>query len=125
MRLQYSPEVRIVKLLCTGKIEPVLILEAFRHGADAVFVAGCLEGECHFLEGNLRARQLVDYAKELLQDAGIDPRRLEMFNMSAAMAQTFAEAVETMVERVKELGPSPLSGTVADTEAGVDAQLTP
>lgn len=125
MRLQYSPEVRIVKLLCTGKIEPVLILEAFRHGADAVFVAGCLEGECHFLEGNLRARQIVEYTKELVRDTGIDPRRLEMFNMSAAMAQTFAEAVEVMVDRVKELGPSPLSAAFVHTEAGVDAQTTP
>ncbi len=124
MRLQYSPEVRIVKLLCTGKIDPVLILEAFRHGADAVFVAGCLEGECHFLEGNLRARQMVEYAKELLKDAGIDPRRLEMFNMSAAMAQKFAEAVQVMVDRVKELGPSPLGVAVSATEAGAEGQAS-
>ena len=121
MRLQYPPEVRIVKLLCTGKVEPIFILEAFRHGADAAFVAGCMEGECHFLEGNLIARQLVEYTKQLLQDAGIDPRRLEMFNMSAAMAQKFAEAVETMVDRVKELGPSPLGTASSSIQAGVDA----
>jgi coenzyme F420-reducing hydrogenase delta subunit len=106
--MQYPPNVRIVKLLCTGKIEPVLLLEAFRHGADAVFVAGCMEGECHFLQGNLRARQVVDYTKKLLEEAGIDPSRLEMFNMSASMAQKFVEAVRTMTERVREQGPSPL-----------------
>ncbi len=111
MRLQYPSAVRVVKLLCTGKIEPILLLEAFRHGADAVFVAGCMEGECHFVEGNLRARQVVEYAKELVQDAGIDPRRLEMFNMSASMAQKFVQAVQTMTERLKELGPSPLRET--------------
>ncbi len=108
MRLQYPHTVRVVKLLCTGKVEPILLLEAFRHGADAVFVAGCMEGECHFVEGNLRARQVVEYAKELIQDAGIDSRRLEMFNMSASMAQKFVQAVHTMTERLKELGPSPL-----------------
>jgi len=78
MRLQYPHLVRVVKLLCTGKVEPILILEAFRHGADAVLVAGCLEGECHFLEGNLRAREAVEYAKRLVSDAGIEPARLEM-----------------------------------------------
>jgi coenzyme F420-reducing hydrogenase delta subunit len=108
MRLSYPANVRIVKLLCTGKVEPILILEAFRHGADAVIVAGCMEGECHFLEGNLRARQIVDYTKQLIQDAGIDPARLEMFNMSASMAHKFAAAVRTMTERLQELGPSRL-----------------
>jgi coenzyme F420-reducing hydrogenase delta subunit len=97
-----------VKLLCTGKIEPILLLEAFRHGADAVFVAGCMEGECHFLQGNLRARQVVEYTKKLLEETGIDPSRLEMFNMSASMAQKFVEAVKTMTERVRQQGPSPL-----------------
>ncbi|MCA1960207.1 MAG: hydrogenase iron-sulfur subunit [Desulfomonile sp.] len=111
MRLQYPHQVRIVKLLCTGKVEPILILEAFRHGADAVLVAGCLEGECHFLEGNLRAREAVDYAKRLISDAGIDPMRLEMFNMSASMAHKFVEAVRTMTERLQQLGPSPLNRT--------------
>ena len=108
MRIQYPHNVRIVKLLCTGKIEPILLLEAFRHGADAVLVAGCMEGECHFVEGNLRARQIVEYTKQLLQDAGMDPRRLEMFNMSASMAQKFVEAVKIMTERLLENGPSPL-----------------
>jgi coenzyme F420-reducing hydrogenase delta subunit len=114
MRFQYPHNVRIVKLLCTGKVEPVLLLEAFRQGADAVFVAGCMEGECHFVEGNLRARQIVEYAKQFVQDAGLDPRRLEMFNMSASMAQKFVAAVDTMVKRLEELGPSPLGS--ADSE---------
>ena len=121
MRLQYPHNARIVKLLCTGKVEPVFLLEAFRQGADAVFVAGCMEGECHFLEGNLRARQVVEYAKQLVQDAGLDPRRIEMFNMSASMAQKFVAAVQTMVHRLEELGPSPLNDTDGDREAPSDA----
>ncbi|MCX5861584.1 MAG: hydrogenase iron-sulfur subunit [Deltaproteobacteria bacterium] len=115
MRIQYPHNVRIVKLLCTGKIEPILLLEAFRHGADAVFVAGCMEGECHFVEGNLRARQVVEYTKQLLEDGGMDPRRLEMFNMSASMAQKFVQAVLTMATRLQELGPSPV-GDVSPSE---------
>lgn len=111
MRLQYPHQVRVVKLLCTGRIEPILILEAFRQGADAVLVAGCLEGECHFLEGNLRAREAVEYAKGLISDAGIAPLRLEMFNMSASMAHKFVDAVRTMCERIERLGPSPLNRT--------------
>lgn len=125
MRLQYPHNVRIVKLLCTGKIEPILLLEAFRHGADAVFVAGCMEGECHFVEGNLRARQIVEYTKQLLQDAGMDPRRLEMFNMSASMAQKFAEAVKVMTERLLEHGPSPLKDRVEPQPAAPAEEPSP
>jgi coenzyme F420-reducing hydrogenase delta subunit len=117
MRLQYPHNVRIVKLLCTGRIEPILLLEAFRQGADAVLVAGCMEGECHFVEGNLRARQIVDYTKQLLEETGIDPRRLEMFNMSASMAQKFVAAVQTMIDRLRELDPSPL-GAQSRAECG-------
>lgn len=121
MRIQYPHNVRIVKLLCTGKVEPILLLEAFRHGADAVFVAGCMEGECHFVEGNLRARQAVEQTKRLLEEAGMDPRRLEMFNMSASMAQKFVQAVDTMAERLRELGPSPLwAPTGNGTHVGVE-----
>jgi coenzyme F420-reducing hydrogenase delta subunit len=108
MRLQYPHNVRIVKLLCTGKVEPILLLEAFRHGADAVMAAGCMEGECHFMQGNLRAREAVNYAKELIAEAGLEPERLEMFNMSASMAQKFVAAVEVMMQRLRTLGPSPL-----------------
>jgi len=115
MRIQYPHNVRIVKLLCTGRVEPILLLEAFRQGADAVLVAGCMEGECHFVEGNLRARQIVDYTKQLLEETGIDSRRLEMFNMSASDAQKFVAAVHTMIGRLRELDPSPL-----DAQSGAE-----
>jgi F420-non-reducing hydrogenase iron-sulfur subunit len=119
MRLQYPHNVRIVKLLCTGKVEPILLLEAFRHGADAVLTAGCMEGECHFVQGNLRAREAVSYAKELIAEAGLEPERLEMFNMSASMAQKFVAAVDVMMQRLAELGPSPLRGARNDSQATV------
>ena len=104
LRLQYAPNVRIVKLPCTGKVEIVQILHAFESGADGVYVAGCLEGNCHFMNGNLRARKRVERAKELLDELGIEPERLEMYNMSAAMANRFAEVANEMTERIRSLG---------------------
>ena len=109
MRIQYSPNVRIVKLVCTGKVDPLFILKAFEDGADGVFVAGCMEGECHFLEGNIRAKKKVAYAKRLLEEVGIDPERAEMFNLSSAMGGRFAEIVEEMTERIRQLGPTYIS----------------
>ena len=109
MRLQYPPNVRIIRLPCTGKVDAILLMKAFEEGADAVFVAGCLEGECHYLEGNLRARKRVAYVKRLLSEVGIEPERIDMFNLSSAMGGRFAEIVEEMTQRVKELGPSCIS----------------
>jgi len=108
MRLQYPQNVRVLRLPCTGKIEVNYLLAAFERGVDGVIVAGCLEGGCHFLEGNLRARRRVARAKELLAEIGLEPDRLEMFNLSSAEGGRFAEIVTTMVERLKQLGPSPL-----------------
>ncbi len=105
MRLQYSPNVRIVRLPCTGKVDAIVIMKAFEEGADGVFVAGCLEGQCHYLEGNLRAKKKVAYVKRLLGEIGIEPQRVEMYNLSSAMGARFAEIVEEVTERIKELGP--------------------
>jgi F420-non-reducing hydrogenase iron-sulfur subunit len=106
MRIQYPPNVRIIRLPCTGKVDPLLLMKAFEQGADGVFVAGCLEGECHFLEGNLRAKKRVTYAKRLLEEVNINPERLEMFNLSSADGPRFAEIVEEMTKRIKPLGPT-------------------
>ncbi len=105
MRLQYSPNVRIIRLPCTGKVDAIVLMKAFEEGADGVFVAGCLEGQCHYLEGNLRAKKRVAYVKKLLGEIGIEPQRVEMYNLSSAMGARFAEIVEEMTERIKELGP--------------------
>ena len=106
MRLQYPPSVRIVRLPCTGKVDAIHLMKAFEEGADGVFVAGCLEGQCHYLEGNLRARKRVAYVKRLLAEVQIEPERIDMFNLSSAMGGRFAEIVEEMTQRVKELGPA-------------------
>ncbi len=108
MRLQYPPNVRIIRLPCTGKVDVRLLLEAFEKGADGVYVAGCMEGDCHFLKGNFRSKKRVALAKRILEDAGIGGARLEMYNMSAAMGPRFAEVAREMTEKIRQLGPSPI-----------------
>ena len=109
MRLQYPPNVRVIRLPCTGKVDAIHLMKAFEDGADAIFVAGCLEGQCHYLEGNLRAKRRVAYVKKLLAEVEIEPERLEMFNLSSAMGGRFAEIVEEMTERITKLGPTYIS----------------
>ena len=107
-RVQYPPNVRVLRLPCTGKVDADYLLRAFEHGVDGVIVAGCLEGGCHFQEGNLRAKKRVGLVREVMAEAGIEPERLEMFNLSSAQGQTFADIVKTMTERMRKLGPSRL-----------------
>jgi F420-non-reducing hydrogenase iron-sulfur subunit len=107
-RMQYPTNVRIIHSPCTGKIEMEHILDAFLKGIDGILVAGCLEGGCHFLEGNLRARRRTDRIREMLAEIGVGDERLKMVNLSAAMAPTFVESVQQMVNTVRALGPSPL-----------------
>jgi coenzyme F420-reducing hydrogenase delta subunit len=106
MRVQYPPNVRIIRLPCTGKVDAIHLMKSFEDGADGVFVAGCMEGECHFMEGNLRAKKRVAYVKKLLDEVGVNPDRVEMFNLSSAMGGRFAEIVEEMTNKIKEIGPA-------------------
>ncbi len=107
-RIQYSPDVRVVRLPCSGRIDVPTILKAFAAGADGVYVAGCLDGDCHFIRGNTRAKLRVAEAKRCLAEVGIEPERLEMFQLSAAMGARFAEIAEEMADRIHRLGPSPV-----------------
>ena len=108
MRLSYPTNIKIIQIPCTGRVDVIYLLRAIEDGADGVYVAGCMEGECHFLEGNLRARKRVNYVKSVLEEIGIEPERVEMFNLSSAMGPRFAEIAHEMTQRIKELGPSPL-----------------
>jgi coenzyme F420-reducing hydrogenase delta subunit len=119
MRLQYPNNARVLRLPCTGRVEVNYLLAAFERGADGVIVAGCLEGGCHFQEGNLRARRRVERAKKLLGEIGIEPERLEMFNLSSAEGGRFAEIVTEMTERVKRLGLSPIKPDSDGVEAAM------
>ena len=113
MRIQYPPNVRIIRTPCTGRLETEYFMKAFENGADGVLVAGCLEGGCHFVEGNLCAKRRVNYTRKILSEAGLEPERLRMVNVSAASAQKFAEIVRDMVETVRKLGPARLKRLTA------------
>ena len=108
MRLQYPSNIRMIKLPCTGKLEVIHLLKALEAGADGVYAAGCLEGECHYLKGNLWAKKRVGYVKKLLEEIGIDPGRVEMYNMSSAMGPQFAETAREFTARIRGLGPNPV-----------------
>jgi len=110
-RMQYPANVRIIHSPCTGKIEMEHILAAFEKGVDGILVAGCLEGGCHFIEGNLRARKRTDHIRDMLDQIGVGRDRLKMVNLSAAMAPTFVQSVKEIVEMVRSLGPNPLKAS--------------
>jgi coenzyme F420-reducing hydrogenase delta subunit len=108
MRLNYPTNVRIINVPCTGRVDILHILKAIEDGADGVYVAGCLEGDCHYLTGNLKARKRVEYVKRLLEELGIEPERAEMYNLSAAQGPRFAEIAREFTARIQELGPTPV-----------------
>ena len=108
MRLSYPTNIKIIQVPCTGKVDVLYLLKSFQRGADGVYVAGCMEGNCHYLTGNLRARKRVEYIKKILDEIGIGGERLEMYNMSAAQGPRFVEIANEMTERIKKLGPNPI-----------------
>jgi F420-non-reducing hydrogenase iron-sulfur subunit len=110
LRIPYPPNVKLVKLPCTGKVDPRYILKAFEDGADGVYVVACPLGNCHHVRGNERGYARVQWTRKLLDDVGLGGERLDMFFMSGGMGQAFAEAAEEMTERIRALGPSPIKG---------------
>jgi len=108
MRLQYPAGVRIIRTPCTGRLEPEYYMRSIENGADGVLIAGCLEGGCHFIDGNLYARKRVNAIRDILEESGIDKERLRMVNVSAAMATNLVEVMYEMVDNIKKLGPNPL-----------------
>ena len=99
---------------CSGKVDALHIVKAFENGADGVYVAGCLEGDCHFKNGNIEAAKRVSYLKKLLDEIGIDGERVEMVFMSAGMGERFAQTAVDMTEKIRKLGPNPAKSTSMD-----------
>lgn len=108
-RIQYPPNIRIIRVMCSGRIEPAFILEAFKNGSDGVLVAGChLPSDCHYINGNLKAKRRITLLKKVLADFGIEPDRLRLEWVSASEGEKFATIVRDMVKDIKKLGPNPL-----------------
>ncbi len=108
MRLQYPPTIRIIMLPCTGRVDILHVLKAFEVGADAVFISGCHEGDCHYLRGNIQARKRVARLKKVFAEIGLEPERVEMFHVSSGEGPKFAALAREMTERALRLGPNPV-----------------
>jgi F420-non-reducing hydrogenase iron-sulfur subunit len=124
LRLSYPPNVKIIRVPCSGKVDAIHLMQAIRGGADGVYVAGCLEGDCHFKSGNAKAARRVAHVKRLLADIGIEPERIEMIMMSAGMGERFAAVAEEFTARIRRLGPNPVK-LMGATETGDPRNLSP
>jgi heterodisulfide reductase subunit A len=107
-RFQYPPNMRIIRTMCSGRVDPIWIIRAFLEGADGVFVSGCHPGDCHYITGNNYTKERVERLRETLSEYGIDPRRLRLEWISASEGNRFADLVSNFTEEIRSLGPSPL-----------------
>ncbi|HOB06525.1 MAG TPA: hydrogenase iron-sulfur subunit [Methanoculleus sp.] len=112
-RIQYPPDIRAIRVMCTGRIDPLFILKAFQDGADGVLVSGCHFGDCHYLEGNYKAAKRMFLLKTVLKNIGFEDKRLRMTFVSASEGAKWATVIEDVVKTIKDLGPSPLNKEIA------------
>ncbi len=104
-RAKYQPNVRVIKVPCSGRVDPLFILKSFERGADGVLISGCHPGDCHYSSGNYYARRKFTIFRELLEFYGIDNRRVQFSWVSAAEGAKWARVVDEVTEAIKELGP--------------------
>lgn len=104
-RMQYPPNIKIIRVMCSGRVDPSFILKAFSRGVDGVFIGGCHPGDCHYMKGNLVARRKISALKNLLGAMGIDNDRLRLEWVSASEGARFAQVVADFTETIKTLGP--------------------
>lgn len=107
-RIQYPPNVRIIRLMCSGAVDQVYVLKALLDGADGVLIGGCHPGDCHYIEGNYKARRRVVALENILRTAGLEPERVMLRWISASEGQRFATTISEFTATLKELGPSPM-----------------
>jgi len=107
-RMKYPPNIKSIRVMCSGRVDPVFVLEALRKGADGVLVAGCHPGDCHYQSGNYKANRRMKLLKKLLEDMAIDPGRLRFEYISASEGAKFASVATEFVDELKKMGPNPL-----------------
>ena len=122
-RMRYPPTVRIIRTMCSGRVDPSFVLKAFAGGADGVLIAGCHPGDCHYTAGNYKTMRRVPLIRELLKGFGIDPRRLRLEWVSAAEGARWARVVQEMTEEIRGLGPLNWKGFLASAY-GDEAAVT-
>ena len=106
--MQYPPNIKIIFVPCSGKVDVLHILRAFEKGADGVYVAGCLDGDCHFISGNFRARKRVEQVQKILDTIGIGGERAQMYGLASSDGPRFVQFAIEMDERIRKLGPNPI-----------------
>jgi F420-non-reducing hydrogenase iron-sulfur subunit len=108
-RIQYPPNIRVIRVMCSGSVDTVYVNRALIEGADAVLIGGCHLGDCHYLNGNYKARRRMVLLKNILQTLGMEPDRIWVKWISASEGQKFADTVKEIVDETKKLGPNPMS----------------
>jgi F420-non-reducing hydrogenase iron-sulfur subunit len=106
-QMEYPPNVRVLRVMCSGRIDPQFVVNAFKEGADGVIILGCHPGDCHYKEGNYKALKKFTLLKKTLSQLGIGEERLRLDWVSASEADKFVRVIKEMVEKIKELGPLP------------------
>ena len=106
-RLQYPPNIRIIRVMCSGMVHPNLVIDALTKGADGVLMCGCHPGDCHYIDGNLKAEKRAEAIELMLEDFGLEPERFRLEWVSASEGPRFAQVAKEMVEQVKSVGPNP------------------
>ena len=120
-RMKYAPNVRLIRLMCSGRLDPTFVFKAFAGGADAVLVSGCHPGDCHYATQNYKAMRRFHLMQRVLTQMGIEPGRLKLLWASAAEGQIFANEITKFVEQVRELGPLNWNKTEAEIPAEVSS----
>jgi F420-non-reducing hydrogenase iron-sulfur subunit len=115
-RVKYKPNVRIIRVMCSGRVDPTFIFKSFREGADGVLICGCHPGDCHYQEGNYKCLRRYKLMKKYIEQMGIESDRLKLEWISASEGKQFAELIDSMTARILELGPSKIK-QVVDTLA--------
>ncbi|MBU0969519.1 MAG: hydrogenase iron-sulfur subunit [Proteobacteria bacterium] len=108
-RLSYPSNIKIIRMMCSGMVDPKYVIKSFLNGADGVLIGGCWPGDCHYINGNLKARRRVAMLTEILKEYGIDERRLWLRWIAASEGTMLKEVATEMTNKLKELGPSPLN----------------
>lgn len=121
-RMKYPPNLRVIRVMCSGRVDPNFVLEALARGADGVLVLGCHPGDCHYSEGNYKCQRRVPLTRKLAEQMGIDPRRIRLEWVSASEGARFTQVVTEFTEQVRALGPLHLAEWTFDNTSA-DAQL--
>jgi len=113
-RIKYPANIKTIRVMCSGRVDPVMIMQALKKGADGVLIAGCHPGDCHYQSGNYKANRRIMLLKKLLQELGIEEKRVRFEYVSASEGQIYADVISDFVDQLKKIGPNPLKKQVIE-----------